>query len=61
MIQKQPFGRTGHASSQIIFGAYAPSNATLAKAASVLEQLSEYGMNHINIASMYGNAEKCNG
>ena len=61
MISKQPFGRTGHASTQIIFGAYALSNATQAEADSVLEILLKYGVNHIDTAPMYGNAEKCIG
>lgn len=61
MISKQPFGRTGHASTKIIFGAYALSNATQAEADSVLEILLKYGVNHIDTAPMYGNAEKCIG
>lgn len=32
MLSKQPFGRTGHASTRIIFGAYALSQATQAEA-----------------------------
>lgn len=61
MIPKQPFGKTGHASSRIIFGAYALSNATQAEADQVLGDLLEYGVNHIDTAPMYGNAEKCIG
>jgi aryl-alcohol dehydrogenase-like predicted oxidoreductase len=58
MIDRQPFGGTGHASSRIIFGAYALSNATEADAARLLEILLEHGVNHIDVARMYGNAEK---
>jgi aryl-alcohol dehydrogenase-like predicted oxidoreductase len=58
MIDRQPFGATGHASSRIIFGAYALSNATEAQAARILEILLEHGVNHIDVARMYGNAEK---
>lgn len=58
MIPKLPFGRTGHASTQIIFGSYALSNATQKEADQVLELLLEYGINHIDTAPMYGNAEK---
>jgi len=58
MITKQAFGRTGHASSRIIFGAYALSNATQEEADRVLELLLEHGVNHIDTAPMYGNAEK---
>jgi len=61
MLPKQLFGRTGHPSSQIIFGAYALSNATQANAAGILELLLEYGINHIDTAPMYGNSEKCIG
>ncbi|MHA2153437.1 MAG: aldo/keto reductase [Candidatus Thorarchaeota archaeon] len=58
MIPKQPFGRTGHDSTRIVFGSYALSNATQAEADSVFELLLEYGVNHIDTAAMYGNAEK---
>jgi len=58
MISKQPFGRTGHASTRMIFGAYALSKATQAEADRTLELLLEHGVNHIDTAPMYGNAEK---
>jgi aryl-alcohol dehydrogenase-like predicted oxidoreductase len=58
MIDTQAFGRTRHASSRIIFGAYALSNATQADAERILEILLEHGVNHIDAAPMYGNAEK---
>jgi len=58
MIARHSFGRTGHASSRIIFGAYALSNATQADAERILEILLEHGVNHIDTAPMYGNAEK---
>ena len=58
MIVRQAFGRTGHTSSRIIFGAYALSNATQKEADQVLELLLEHGVNHIDAARMYGNAEK---
>ncbi|MDY6876569.1 MAG: aldo/keto reductase [Chloroflexota bacterium] len=61
MIPKQPFGRTGHLSTRIIFGAYALSQATQAEADDILELLLKYGVNHIDTAPMYGNAEKCIG
>jgi len=61
MIFKQPFGRTGHASTRILFGAYALSKATQAEADRILELLLEYGVNHMDTAPMYGNAEKCIG
>ena len=58
MITGQLFGHTGHASSQIIFGAWALSNATQAEAEQILGILLEYGVNHIDTARMYGNAEE---
>ena len=61
MITKQKFGRTGNQSSQIIFGSYALSNATQDEADQVLKILLDYGVNHIDTAPMYGNAEKCIG
>ena len=61
MIPKQHFGHTGHKSTRIIFGAYALSKAKRAAADHVLEMLFEYGVNHIDTAPMYGNAEKCIG
>ena len=57
MITRQVFGRTGHASSQIIFGAYALSNATQADAERILEILLEHGVNHIDAGRIYRNAE----
>lgn len=61
MILKNQFGRTGHASTRIIFGAYALSKASQAEADRTLNMLLEYGVNHIDTAPMYGNAEKCIG
>jgi len=58
MILKNQFGRTGHASTRIIFGAYALSKASQAEADRTLNMLLEYGVNHIDTAPMYGNAEK---
>jgi len=61
MIPKSQFGRTEHASSRIIFGAYALSEATQMEADEILSVLLEYGINHIDTAPMYGNAEECIG
>ena len=58
MIPKQPFGRTGHQSTRTVFGAWALSEATQAEADRTLELLLEYGVNHIDTAIIYGNAEK---
>lgn len=61
MIPKQKFGRTGHESTRIIFGSWALSKATQAEADHALRLLQKYGVNHIDTAPMYGNAEKCIG
>lgn len=61
MIPKHPFGRTGHTSTRVIFGAYALSKAEQVQADNILEILLEHGVNHIDTAPMYGNAEKCIG
>lgn len=61
MIPRNNFGRTGHASSRIIFGGYSLSNATQTKADHILELLLEHGINHIDTAPMYRNAEECIG
>jgi aryl-alcohol dehydrogenase-like predicted oxidoreductase len=58
MIQKSDFGRTGHISTRVIFGSWALSNASQKDTDQVLELLREYGVNHIDTAPMYGNAEK---
>lgn len=58
MIPKEPFGRTGHTSTRVLFGAYALSEATQIEADRILEVLLEYGVNHIDTAILYGNAER---
>jgi aryl-alcohol dehydrogenase-like predicted oxidoreductase len=58
MIPKQAFGRTGHMSTRVVFGAWALCKATQAEADRVLELVLEYGVNHIDTAPMYGNAEQ---
>ena len=58
MIPKQVFGRTGHQSTRVVFGSYALSKATQADADRVLDLLLDYGINHIDTAPIYGNAEK---
>jgi aryl-alcohol dehydrogenase-like predicted oxidoreductase len=58
MIPKQLFGRTGHSSTRIIFGGYALSNVTQTEADSILNLLLKYGVNHIDVAAGYGNAEE---
>src|SRR6476620_8542228 len=57
MIAKQNFGNTGHQSTRVIFGAAALSKVSQAEADSTLETLLQYGINHIDTAASYGEAE----
>jgi aryl-alcohol dehydrogenase-like predicted oxidoreductase len=57
MIEKLPFGRTGHASTRTIFGAAALGRATQTEADRTLEVLLYYGVNHIDTAPSYGDSE----
>jgi aryl-alcohol dehydrogenase-like predicted oxidoreductase len=57
MIDRKPFGRTGHMSTRTLFGAWALQAATPAEADQTLQVLLEYGVNHIDTAASYGNAE----
>lgn len=56
-LPSAPFGRTGHASSRVIFGAAALSRVDQATADRALEVLLEHGVNHIDVAASYGDAE----
>ncbi len=56
-IEKRVFGRTGHLSSAIIFGAAALGRVDQGTADRVLDLLFEYGINHIDVAASYGDAE----
>lgn len=57
MIEKCPFGRTGHLSTRTLFGAAALGAMRQEKADQILELLLEYGVNHIDVAASYGDAE----
>lgn len=57
MIPKIPFGRTGHESTRTLFGAAALWSVTQAEADQVLDLLLQYGVNHIDTAASYGDAE----
>jgi aryl-alcohol dehydrogenase-like predicted oxidoreductase len=57
MIAKQPFGRAGHESTRAIFGAASLSKVTQEEADQTLEVLLQYGVNHIDVAASYGDAE----
>ncbi len=56
-IEKLPFGRTGHLSTRTLFGAAALGRVTQAEADKTLELLLQYGINHIDTAASYGDAE----
>ena len=49
-----PFGRTGHRSTRVLFGAAALGGMRQEKADQVLETLLEFGVNHIDTAASYG-------
>ena len=57
MIEKRPFGRTGHMSSRAVFGAAALSSVSQQEADQTFELLKAYGINHIDVAASYGEAE----
>ncbi len=57
MIATQLFGRSGHLSSRTIFGAASLGHVTQQEADHTLELLLQYGVNHIDVASSYGDAE----
>jgi predicted aldo/keto reductase-like oxidoreductase len=56
-ITRIPFGRIGHDSSRVIFGAAALGNVTQQEADRTLDLLLEYGINHIDTAASYGGSE----
>ena len=57
MIEKQLFGKTGHLSSRVIFGAAALGAMSQDRAESTIEVLDKFGVNHIDVAASYGDAE----
>ena len=57
MIDLLPFGRTGHLSSRVIFGAAALGGMSQSRADQTLAILADYGVNHIDTAASYGASE----
>jgi len=57
MIGRAPFGATGHESSRVIFGAAALADVSKGDADRTLDHLLEHGINHIDVAAAYGDAE----
>ena len=57
MIPLLAFGSTGHRSTRTLFGAAALSRVTQEVADSVLDLIERHGINHIDTAASYGDAE----
>jgi aryl-alcohol dehydrogenase-like predicted oxidoreductase len=57
VIERAAFGRTGHQSSRVIFGSAGIARVDQATADRLLPLLLEHGVNHIDTAAMYGDAE----
>ncbi|MGD8264499.1 MAG: aldo/keto reductase [Desulfobacterales bacterium] len=57
MIEKIPFGKTGHQSSRTIFGSVSLGGVSQSEADRALDLLWEFGVNHIDTAPKYGEAE----
>jgi aryl-alcohol dehydrogenase-like predicted oxidoreductase len=56
-IPTAPFGSTGHESTRTLFGAAALARVDQGVADRTLDVLLEYGVNHIDVAARYGDAE----
>jgi aryl-alcohol dehydrogenase-like predicted oxidoreductase len=57
LIERRPFGRTGHLSSATLFGAAALARVSQADADRALDLLLQHGVNHIDTAARYGDSE----
>lgn len=56
-IPTLPFGRLGHQSTRTIFGAASLGSVSQEDADRTLDVLLQYGVNHIDVAASYGDAE----
>jgi len=56
-LPRAPFGRTGHMSTRALFGAAAFADVDQDTADRTMELLAERGVNHIDTAASYGDAE----
>jgi aryl-alcohol dehydrogenase-like predicted oxidoreductase len=56
-IPKLTFGRLGHESTRTLFGAAALGSVSQEDADRTLDVLLQYGVNHIDVAASYGDAE----
>jgi len=57
VIPKADFGRTGHKSTRVIFGAASLGHVSQKVADETLEVLLRHGVNHIDTAASYGDSE----
>src|SRR6266513_3964662 len=57
VIPQADFGRTGHKSTRVIFGAASLGNVSQKVADQTLEVLLRHGVNHIDTAASYGDSE----
>src|SRR5947209_3572094 len=57
VIPKADFGRTGHKSTRVIFGAASLGHVSQKVADQTLEVLLRHGVNHIDTAASYGDSE----
>ena len=57
MIERRPFGRSGHLSTVTVFGGAALAQVGQADADRALDLLLRYGVNHIDTAPRYGDSE----
>jgi aryl-alcohol dehydrogenase-like predicted oxidoreductase len=57
MLPTAPFGRTGHRSTRVIFGAAALGGMRQERADEVLGRLLDAGVNHLDTAADYGDSE----
>jgi len=56
-MEKRRFGRTGHMSTVVIFGAFAVGQVGQREADATMELLMAHGVNHIDVAPSYYDAE----
>ena len=57
MIATLPFGKTGHNSTRLIFGAAALGGMRQEKADATIEMVRNAGINHFDTAASYGESE----
>ena len=57
-IPKKEFGRSGHLSTRLLFGAAAFSDVTQDEADQTMQLLIDNGINHIDTAASYGGSEE---